>query len=171
MSMKQLIMLTFILLLASSCTGQKKVESGAYNIMLRTLLSHSVPEISVDSLQKIQHDVVLIDAREPEEFQISHIPNAVPVGYDSFDISSVDSVDKDKSIVVYCAVGYRSEKISEKLMERGFSNVSNLYGGIFEWVNRGNVVVNESDTTQKIHAYSKTWGIWLNKGEKVYSKQ
>jgi 3-mercaptopyruvate sulfurtransferase SseA len=67
-------------------------------------------------------------------------------------------------------VGYRSEKISEKLKQAGFKDVSNLYGGIFEWVNQGNPVVDENGKiTDNIHAYSKTWGVWLNKGVKVYN--
>lgn len=159
----------FILLFTGSGLAQERVQSKAYDLMLRTLLSHSVPEISVDSLQKIKNKVVLIDAREPEEYTVSHIPGAIPVGYTNFKKTALDSLDKEIPIVVYCAVGYRSEKISEKLKGMGYKNVSNLYGGIFEWVNQGNVVVNETDTTQKVHAYSRPWSIWLNKGQKVYN--
>ncbi|WP_159038468.1 hypothetical protein [Brumimicrobium mesophilum] len=44
-----------------------------------------------------------------------------------------------------------------------------MYGSIFEWVNEGKPVYNlEGEETMKVHAYSKSWGIWLKKGEKVY---
>ena len=57
----------------------------------------------------------------------------------------------------------------EKLKAAGYRNVRNLYGSIFEWVNQDNPVVdNQGKPTQKVHAYSRTWGVWLNKGEKVY---
>ena len=47
--------------------------------------------------------------------------------------------------------------------------VYNLYGGLFEWVNQGKEVVKPNgETTETVHAYSKSWGIWLKKGEKVY---
>ena len=76
---------------------------------------------------------------------------------------------KDTPIIVYCSVGFRSEKTTEHLLALGFTNVKNLYGGIFEWSNAGQPMVdsNENSTT-KIHAYNKKWGTWINRGEKVY---
>ena len=72
--------------------------------------------------------------------------------------------------MVYCSIGIRSEDISEKLKKAGYTNVYNLYGGIFEWKNRNYPVVNpENEVTEKVHAYSKQWGQWLHKGKKVYS--
>lgn len=148
-----------------------QVESSAYNLTLKTLLSHSVPEVSVSQVKELSN-VVLLDAREWNEYQISHIKNARFVGYDQFDIGKLQSISKKQKVVVYCSVGYRSEKISEKLKEAGFTDVSNLYGGIFEWVNQGNEVVDEKGkATENIHAYSKTWGVWLDKGVKVYDSK
>ena len=114
-------------------------------------------------------DVTLLDAREPAEFGVSHIANAISIGYDQFNVGTVKNLDKNSKIVVYCSVGYRSEKIAEKLKKEGFAHVSNLYGGIFEWVNQGNPVIDSNGQfTKRVHGYSKSWGIWLNKGEKVY---
>jgi len=50
----------------------------------------------------------------------------------------------------------------------GYSNVSNLYGGIFEWVHQNKNVYQNNSTTQKIHTYDKEWSKWLKKGEKIY---
>ena len=145
-----------------------QVESSAYNLTLKTLLSHSVPEVTVSQV-KTMNDVLLLDAREWKEYQVSHLKNAKFVGYDEFDLDKLKLINKNKKIVLYCSVGYRSEKIADKLKQAGYTNVSNLYGGIFEWVNQGNVVVDEKGTaTKNIHAYNKTWGVWLNKGVKVY---
>ena len=72
-------------------------------------------------------------------------------------------------MVVYCTVGYRSERIGEKLQKMGFQDVHNLYGGITEWVNQGHKVVDpEGNETPKVHTYSKDWGKWLKEGEKVW---
>jgi rhodanese-related sulfurtransferase len=148
-----------------------QVQSSAYNLTLKTLLSHSVPEVTVPQVKDMK-DVLLLDAREWNEYQVSHLKNSMFVGYDKFEIDKIKSVDKNQKIIVYCSVGYRSEKISEKLKEAGFTDVSNLYGGIFEWVNQGNPVVDErGKVTENIHAYSKTWGVWLNKGVKVYDSK
>ena len=136
--------------------------------MLKTLLSHSVPEVTVSQV-KVMSNKVLLDSREWNEYEVSHLGNSIFVGYDNFEIDKVKSINKNQKIIVYCSVGYRSEKIADKLKQAGFTDVSNLYGGIFEWVNQGNPVVDsKGKITENVHAYSKTWGVWLNRGVKVY---
>ena len=138
--------------------------------MLGTLLGHTVPEKSVSEAKDIRNPVWL-DARELNEFKVSQIEDAMWVGYDDFSLDRVASLDKSDEIIVYCSVGYRSEKVAEKLIEAGYKNVSNLYGGIFEWKNQGNQVMDSTSTpTEKVHAYNRIWGIWLKQGEKVYDK-
>lgn len=155
--------------LTKNLVAQVHVNNEAYDVMLSAMLAHSVPEIDVDSLEE-NATMTLLDARAYREFEVSHIAAATWVGYDDFDLSRVAHLDKSQPLVVYCSVGYRSEKITEQLISAGFTNVSNLYGGIFEWVNHGNPLVDESgQPTEKIHAYSKSWGVWLNKGKKVYN--
>ena len=140
-----------------------------YDLVLNNLISETVPTITVDELKEIESDEILIlDTREKQEFRISRIPNAVHVGHKNFDMNEIKSIKHDRTIVVYCSVGVRSEQIGEKLQDAGFTNVKNLYGGIFEWVNQGEDVVNKKGTTQNIHPYSSFWGIWLNRGNKVY---
>jgi len=154
-------------LLAFASFGQ--VKSGAYRVMLNGLLSHSVPEVEITKAARDSNSCVFLDAREPREYAVSHIAGAIPVGYDRFQVDNLPaSLAKGQRIVVYCSVGYRSEKVTEKLQKAGFTNVSNLYGGIFEWVNHGLPVVNQSGVTKDVHAFDRTWGIWLKKGRKVY---
>lgn len=156
----------FLCLFSFQTFGQ--VNSVAYNLLLKTLLSHSVTEVSVMEV-KAMKDIVLLDARELKEFKVSHLPGAQWVGFDTFEKEFLKSISKNKKIVVYCSMGYRSEKIAEKIEAEGFTDVSNLYGGIFEWVNQGNIVVDSTNhPTDRVHAYAKTWGIWLTQGEKVY---
>jgi predicted sulfurtransferase len=72
-------------------------------------------------------------------------------------------------IIVYCAVGNRSEKIAEKLQDAGYKTVHNLYGGIFEWVNEGQPVYKENGVqTSEIHTFNKNWANWIEKGTKIY---
>ena len=72
-------------------------------------------------------------------------------------------------MVVYCSVGYRSERIGEKMQKMGFENVSNLYGGIFDWKNQGNTVINlNQEPTDSVHTYNRNWSQWLYNGIKVY---
>ena len=86
-----------------------------------------------------------------------------------FTTKSLADIPKDAILVVYCSIGYRSEKIGERLKKEGFSKVYNLYGGIFEWCNRGYEIVDkEEKKTSKVHAYDRDWGRWVEKGDKIF---
>ncbi len=147
-------------------------QEDEFGEMLDNLYHWTVPLITPAELQANGLDrYTLLDAREEEEFNVSHIKGAHYVGFSHFDQKKVSKIDKDEPVVVYCSVGYRSERIGEKLKKMGFETVYNLYGGIFEWKNQGYQVENqEGKETQKVHAYSKKWGKWLKAGEKVYEK-
>lgn len=143
------------------------VSSKDYDLLLSTLLSHSVPEVSVERIASESFHI--LDARTYREFSVSHIEGATWVGHEDFDLGRVAGIDKQASVAVYCSVGYRSEHIAEKLRQHGYTQVVNVYGGIFEWVNTAHPVVTGDDTkTDAVHAYSKSWGIWLKRGKHVY---
>ncbi|TVZ56833.1 rhodanese-related sulfurtransferase [Lutibacter sp. Hel_I_33_5] len=149
--------------------------------LLKKYNTESVPYISVDSLKKItkkpfdstlaDNNIILLDAREKKEYKVSHLKNALFVGYDKFNLKKTTKnlPNKNAKIVVYCSLGVRSEIVAEKLKKAGYTNVLNLYGGIFEWKNNGNTVFNSKEkSTEKVHTCTKEWSQWLVKGEKVY---
>jgi rhodanese-related sulfurtransferase len=119
-----------------------------------------VPQISPDSLKNISP--VILDTRERVEFDISHIDNAINIGYNGFSLERLNAFDKDTTIVVYCSVGYRSSKIAQILIDAGFNDVRNLDGGIFKWVNQNNEIVNHSIKTDSLHTYNKRWGRYVS---------
>jgi len=164
------ILLLFIIFFTTMAKpqAQERIENPLYELFLKGFLAHSIQQVSVDSLSEVHDEVVVLDTREKREYEVSHIADAIHIGYEEADFSRLQNLPRDTSIVVYCSVGYRSEKIGEQLLEMGFVDVSNLYGGIFEWKNQGHTVVDEQGETEKVHAYSGVWGVWLNKGEKVY---
>lgn len=138
--------------------------------VLEKLNSKSVPYITVNELQS-KDNFILLDSRETKEFNVSHIEKAINVGFDNFDSKKVTALLKDKNatIIVYCSIGVRSEKIGEKLLKLGYKNVFNLYGGIFEWKHQGGKVVNNQNVeTDRIHTFNKEWSVYLTKGKKVY---
>ena len=114
--------------------------------------------------------VYILDARESAEYNVSHIPGALHVGYENFDLkSSVAKLDKSIPMYVYCSVGYRSGDIAAKLQKAGY-NAYNLHGGIFAWTNNQEKVVNRhGNPTDKIHGYNTSWGKWLKQGKIVYN--
>ena len=163
--MRTLLPFCFILFLTISGVAQKKMDR-----IIRTFNNESVPYIQIS--EAIEKDsVVFLDTREIVEFKVSHLKNAVWVGYGKFDPQIVrDSIPNTNTpIVVYCSIGVRSENIGEKLQKLGYTNILNLYGGIFKWKNKGYPVFDSiGNETEKVHAYNKLWGKLLTKGEKVY---
>jgi rhodanese-related sulfurtransferase len=144
-----------------------------YEQKLASLYKNSVPVIQPAAFEELKKEesLVILDTRTAKEYSVSHIQNAQFIDYDRFTLSKVENIDKNQPIVVYCSVGYRSERIGEKLKEAGFTNVQNLYGGIFQWKNEDHPVVNQENiVTDSVHTYNKKWGQWLEdgKGIKVY---
>ncbi|MEO5944865.1 MAG: rhodanese-like domain-containing protein [Ferruginibacter sp.] len=137
--------------------------------LLKKMLKHDVPAVSIAEAHKVMSEKIFLDSRETEEYEVSHLPKATFVGFNDFNISSVEKIKKDAAIIVYCSVGLRSEKITRLLISEGYSNVQNLYGGIFEWKNQGHEIVDAAESpTEKIHAFNKKFGMWIKKGEKVF---
>lgn len=157
----------FLFTIFSLSATAQKVESKAFDIMLGTLLGKEIPFVDVYDLKDLSNYQIL-DARGKNEFEVSHLKDAVWVGYEDFTIDRIVNLDKLKPTLVYCSVGYRSEKIAEKLIAAGFENVYNLYGGIFEWANANKPVYRANKKVDSVHAYDKVWGVWLNIDEKVY---
>lgn len=163
--MKKLLIL---FVLASSVSfGQKKLDK-----LLKKWNKKDVPYMSVETLALPKTDAILLDAREPKEFEVSHLENAICVGYDKFKLKeTLEKLPEDKNaqIVVYCSLGIRSEVVADKLIKAGYTNVYNLYGGIFEWKNADFQVVDTlGNSTEKVHTFNKDWSKWLKKGKKVY---
>jgi rhodanese-related sulfurtransferase len=163
--MRQLFLISFIVFSSLSYSQDSIPE------VLKTYNSETVPYISVQELATLNSETILLDARELKEFEVSHLKDAIHIGYDDFDITTITKNLKDKSaqIVVYCSVGVRSEDIAEELKKEGYTNTYNLFGGIFEWKNNDFPLVdNDGKETENVHAYSKKWGKLLLKGNKIY---
>lgn len=80
--------------------------------------------------------LTLLDVREPYEWEIASIPGThlqIPL---KRVLDRADEVPKDRSCVVYCRSGKRSQLAIELLKERGHTDLFNLEGGILAWADR-----------------------------------
>jgi molybdopterin/thiamine biosynthesis adenylyltransferase/rhodanese-related sulfurtransferase len=78
-------------------------------------------------------DVIVLDVREPVEWDIADIPQAthhIPRGEI---LERLVELDAARTIVVYCRMGYRSAEVVQSLREHGFTRAVNLAGGINAW--------------------------------------
>ena len=101
-------------------------------------VKNGIPQISVKELKsRLDHkeanndNFLLLDVREPYEFQIAQIggklipQNDVP--------NRLGELNPAQEILVHCRSGARSQKIAELLKANGFEKVSNVAGGILAW--------------------------------------
>ena len=164
------------LLILSAC-GSGAAENAApanpgYAGLLRLLYRNTVPTVATATLAgelQAATPPLLFDVRTPAEYRVSHLSEARFVNFDSIATATFADIDRNQPVVVYCSVGYRSERLGERLHALGFRNVRNLYGGLFEWVNQGYPVYNDQGLTPNVHPYSPLWSTWLKRGHKAYN--
>ena len=91
----------------------------------------------LDARDRGEDDFVLIDVREPVEFEIVAIPGAIliPKG-DFLDGSALSELPTDKRIVLHCKVGGRSAEALAVVKGAGFSDAVHVGGGVLAWVNQ-----------------------------------
>ena len=97
----------------------------------------AVPEISVEELKRrldAKEDFVLVDVREPHEYQICNL-NGKLIPLNDLPVR-VSELDPAKETVVHCRSGQRSARAVNFLRQAGFGRVSNLSGGILAWADR-----------------------------------
>ena len=94
-----------------------------------------IPEITPQGVKEMMDEkqpFVLIDVREPHEFQICRIPGSTLVPLRELP-KRMHELNSAHEIVVYCRSGQRSARVVELLIKAGFHKIHNLKGGILAW--------------------------------------
>jgi rhodanese-related sulfurtransferase len=92
----------------------------------------TAPELAVWISDESRQKPVLLDVREPWEFQTCHITGAVPIPMNSIP-ERLQELDEDAPIVCICHHGARSASVAAFLERNGFTQVTNLTGGVHAW--------------------------------------
>ena len=81
-------------------------------------------------------EALLVDVREPDEWRAGHVAGAthIPLGTVA---SRASALPKDREILVICRTGNRSAMAQDRLAQAGFTNVTNIEGGITAWMEQG----------------------------------
>ncbi len=100
------------------------------------IIENITPEEAYILIQenKDNPNFVILDVRTPEEFLGEYIENAVNLDYysDTFR-NDLDKLDKNKTYLIYCRSGRRSENALNIMKELDFREVYNMLGGIIKW--------------------------------------
>ena len=93
---------------------------------------------TADAASRIERGVVVLDVREPDEYEQGALPNAlhIPRGHLEAQIET-KIVDKSAPVVVYCAGGVRSAFAAKTLAELGYTDVVSMAGGFGKWKDEG----------------------------------
>lgn len=131
-----------------------------------------VDRIGTDAVAALPDDALLLDVRSAKEFAVSHLADAVRVDPGTTKggfLSDIGSRAEGRRVVFYCAVGWRSSRLAERvgtpLLDRGALSVADMSGGIFRWANEGRPLVKDGAMADQVHPVAWPWGRLLEKRE------
>jgi len=115
-----------------------------------------VPDIEpAEAMRLLQEGKALfIDVREEKEQKVSMLPSAVT---EKEFLKNPDRF-RDRTLIGYCTISYRSGKLAESLRARGIT-LLNLRGGLLAWVHAGGKVFDRNGETLRIHVYGRKWDL------------
>ncbi len=121
-----------------------------------------VEDISAEAALPLLNDsdVVFVDVRSSQEQKVSMIPGAVTKENFSRNIEQY----RDKQIIAYCTVSYRSGKFAEKMNKQGIS-VTNLQAGLLGWVHAHGPLASDNEPVNVLHVYGRAWELtpsWIS---------
>lgn len=121
-----------------SHTATDKNEVATQNAVQGAIRNLSVVEFEQ---QLNQPNTLLLDVRTPEEYAQGHLPNATLLDIQAKDFDQqIAALDKNKTVLVYCAAGGRSADAAERLKKTGFRQINNLEKGYNDWAEQGKAV-------------------------------
>lgn len=142
--MKELILISSLIMciIFTSCENNKDIgiiggADGPTQITVsdgeeKAMYEQITPE-EAKSIMDSSEDVVILDAREQNEYDEGHIANAILLPYTEIEDKAEELLpDKEAVILVYCRSGRRSKIAAESLAELGYTNVKE-FGGIIDW--------------------------------------
>jgi len=94
----------------------------------------------VRDMQARGDDIVLLDVREPNEWNLGHLPNAVHIPRGIMETTIEPRVPRDRRVVIYCASGNRSALAADTLRQMGYADPSSMSGGFRGWAEAGGAV-------------------------------
>lgn len=118
----------------------------AVSILLSTITAFSqqaspvIKNVSAERFKNVMdslQDEVVIDLRTPEEIKNGKIAGAKEIDYFGADYeNAIQSLDKNKVYLLYCAGGGRSSETAEMMEKLGFNRIYNLEAGFKDWAKR-----------------------------------
>ena len=124
--MKNLIAICVLLLIGVGCKNNVKEQ--------QPLTFKDVDVATANKMIAENNDLVILDVRTPAETELGIIPNAIVIDFRESDFDDKISIlKKSTPYLIYCKSGRRSVDASNKMIEAGFTDVTNMKGGYDGW--------------------------------------
>lgn len=91
----------------------------------------------VQSLLEKGEKAVYLDVREPNEWNLGHLPGAMHIPRGTLETKIEQMIPRDARIICYCAGGNRSALAADTMQQMGYTNVESMSGGWRDWVASG----------------------------------
>lgn len=161
MSKKRILLLVTGILAVLVAVAFYIYDQGIY-----TFLSPHVVRLESEEAKDLlnEKDLLILDAREDEEFRTSHLQGAL-----HYDPAILDTIPKNQALLIYCTIGVRSNREAQKASEKGFQQIYEMKDGIIGWANASfQLIDQDGQTTDSVHTYNKSFSPLLKKGTAVY---
>lgn len=120
-----LIILAVSFLVFYACKGQSSAD---------TITIKEVDVNGAKQMIKDVQDLVIIDARTPEEHAEGALPNAINYDVEDNNFAAlVEDLDRETPYLLHCRSGKRSMRAAKIMKKLGFSDLTNLSGGYLDW--------------------------------------
>ena len=94
----------------------------------------------VQGMQERGENVVYLDVREPQEWNLGHLPRAIHIPRGTLESAVEARIPRGQKVVIYCAGGNRSAFAADTMQQMGYTDVSSMSGGFREWAESGGEV-------------------------------
>lgn len=131
-----LLTLLIVLLFALTACGAPSTPTATTGAEIDLATLPALVDPQTANLLRERDDVLLIDVREPAEYDAGHIPGITLIPMGEIPNRLVD-IPKDKTVIVSCQSGRRSAQIASFLQQQGFTNIHDLAGGFSAWQRAG----------------------------------
>nr|WP_096435779.1 rhodanese-like domain-containing protein [Alteribacter populi] len=109
-----------------------------------------IKQVDVNELKELlksnPEDTIVIDVREPEEYEAGHIPGVPLLPMHSIP-PLLEGFEKDKEYVFICRSGNRSQNVALFMKDNGYDRVTNYDGGMLKWDDDMNVGIEQQIKT------------------------
>ena len=116
-----------------------------------------VQEIDVNTLESRTPETIVLDVREPEEYEQGHVPGAINLPQAEL-ASRLGKLPRDRLLTLICRSGARSLRAAQFLRQVGFEQVANVQGGTLAWRAAGKPLAFGEHSADKPSIIESTWG-------------